>query len=215
MSKYSDKVAAARAPEPLSAVLAETRKSLVDDSWIDEITALDEDGEPDDFARRVVPLDDALEAIDRIDAATKNMRAMLDANVNRVRALEAMLDGAANTVLGCAIKQKQSAPGNAAAIREALEKLVYRKCLVQGSCGKPMGELCTHTGCIWHPYRAALSAPARNVDRFKTAVEAEAAWMAYPPSRFRGCRVCPHGDTSMVSPSHLTLAEWLFAPAAQ
>ena len=69
MSKYSDKVAAARAPSPLSAVLADSRKSLADDSGIDEITALEEDGEPEEFARRVGPLESALEAIDRIWAA--------------------------------------------------------------------------------------------------------------------------------------------------
>lgn len=63
--------AGAPAADPLSAILAETRKSLADDSWIDEITALDEDGEPDDFARRVVPLESALEAIDRIKAAAE------------------------------------------------------------------------------------------------------------------------------------------------
>lgn len=65
------KASGAPAAEPLSAVLAETRKSLADDSWIDEITAMDEDGEPDDFARRVVPLESAIEAIDRIGAMAK------------------------------------------------------------------------------------------------------------------------------------------------
>ena len=61
--------------------------------------------------------------------------------------------------------------------------------------------------------RAALAAPARNVDRFATAVEAMEEWGKYPQSRYKGCRLCPHGDASMVSPAHLTLAEWLFAPA--
>lgn len=126
MNEYSDKVAAARAPEPLSAVLAETRKSLKDDSWIDEITALDEDGEPDDFARRVVPLDAALEAIDRIEAEAKRERA----------------------------------PGNAAAMRAALEWIVK------------LAPEYPADGVDWNALAAeafltassALATPARNCD---------------------------------------------------
>lgn len=113
--------AGATAPEPLSAALAETRKSLADDSWIDEITALDEDGEPDDFARRVVPLDDALEAIDRIEAAAERKRH----------------------------------PGNAAALREALEEQSrYWWSHIRNYFEN---EMLKRTD-------AALSAPARNCD---------------------------------------------------
>ena len=135
-----------------------------------------------------------------------------------MEALCAAVDGGADAVYfgGTAFNARIFANNfDAAAMREALEELVYHKYLVQGSCGKPMGELCTHTGCIWHPYRAAISAPARNCDRFKTAEVAMEEWGKYPQSRYKGCRVCPHGDASMVSPTHLTLAEWLFAPAVQ
>lgn len=60
---------------PLSAIFAATRKCLENESWIDEITAPDEDGEPNDYARRVVSLDDALAALDRLEAADKRERA--------------------------------------------------------------------------------------------------------------------------------------------
>lgn len=52
-------------------IFVEVRKSLAELSWIDEITAPDENGNPNDYARRVVPLEDAIEAIDRIEAAVK------------------------------------------------------------------------------------------------------------------------------------------------
>ena len=57
------------APAPHTSDIFEVaRKTLEDESWIDEITAPDEDGEPNDYARRVVPLDDALAALDCIEA---------------------------------------------------------------------------------------------------------------------------------------------------
>lgn len=103
------------------------------------------------------------------------------------------------------------APGNAAAMREALER-----CNELFRCDDDnKSRLCNLARKADEATRTALAAPARNCDRFKTAVEAMEEWNKYPQSRYGGCRVCPHGDTNMVSPSHLTLAEWLFVPAAQ
>ena len=100
-----------------------------------------------------------------------------NANVNCVRKLEAMLDGAANTVLGCAIQQKQSAPGNAAAMREAL--LYARNTLVLYSRDmKPRYQ--AEVGFMIDKCDAALSAPARNCDIYPTAEEAYAAWQKLP-----------------------------------
>lgn len=60
--------------ESLSAILAGARSSLADNSWIDEITLPDEDGHPNDYARRVVPLDDVLAELDRIETAAERER---------------------------------------------------------------------------------------------------------------------------------------------
>ena len=114
---------------------------------------------------------------DRIEAEAVRERALLDANVNRVRELESMLDGAANTVLGCAIKQKKSAPGNVSAMREALIQ-----------CELFLGNVSRHAHPTLNPgdkciacdgvdelrgmVDAALAAPARNCDRFRTEEEA-------------------------------------------
>lgn len=107
--------------------------------------------------------------------------------------------------------EAQTAPGNAATLREALAAFVDS---IQWLCdGDERGIFKKQFAPLLSEARAALAAPARNCDRFKTEVEAMEEWNKYPQSRYKGCRVCPHGDTSMVSPTHLTLAEWLFAPA--
>lgn len=94
--------------------------------------------------------------------------------------------------------------GNAAAMRAALERAL--------KWWTEKGNILEREA-VFKQIRAAISAPARNCDRFATAVGAMEEWGKYPQSRYKGCRVCPHGDTSMVSPLHLTLAEWLFATA--
>lgn len=160
--------------ETLADALANARTILAEESWIDEVTLLDEDGEPDDYAQRVVRRSDMAEAIDRIEAAAKRERALLDANVNRVRELEAMLDGAANTVLGCAIKQKQSSPGNAAALREALERIVNCVLSIIGSQHVEIIKFGLEE--IKRISRAALSAPAQNAGIYKNWETALPAW---------------------------------------
>lgn len=137
-------------------------------------------------------------------------------------------------------RRELSSPGNAAAMREALEKIANMKFHL-GDFAEPVNgdssaiyenakwdgkkflgrEIPAWWGAGWREClsraidiaRAALAAPARNCDRFATAEGAMEEWEKYPQSRYKGCRVCPHGYISMVSPSHLTLAEWLFAPA--
>lgn len=137
-------------PEPLAAILADYRAD------IPAMTSGELPHPTPEYLRIL---------LDRIEAAVKRERAWLDANVNRVRELEAMLDGAANTVLGCAIQQKQSAPGNAAAMRKALERIV-------GWCEGCHADACEKvcrpelTSESIHAALAALAAPARNVDRF-------------------------------------------------
>ena len=103
---------------------------------------------------------------------------------------------------------ENAAPGNAASLREALEQA-----LAYCESDQKSGIAYSDNDVLVPMLRAALAAPARNCDRFRSAVAAMEEWEKYPQSRYKGCRVCPHGDASMLSPSHLTLAEWLFAPA--
>ena len=141
----------------LAAILAEMRGNEFDDPHLDADGIIG--------ARRL-----ARDWADRIEAAAKRERALLDANVNRVRELEAMLDGAANTVLGCAIKQKQSSPGNAAAMREALKESTAILAVVRGDEYEEdiTRQIDRNTD--------ALAAPARNCDRFATADDARRAF---------------------------------------
>ena len=137
---------------------------------------------------------------DRIEAAVRKERAILDANIARVRKLEGMLGNAADAILGCAIKQKQSASSNDAAMRDLLERLasidldedIWDE---DGADGRKLHNFVIEA-------RAALATPARNCDvgtaeeqgrRFldqfdewrvknagKTVIEAVLAWAQMP-----------------------------------
>ena len=148
---------------------------------------------------------------DRIEAAYKRERAEWRGETNAAKEARNRIACKMRYEFAAKCRACKSEPGNAAAMREALERIrplvraagvtpyvPERKELVDGALGI---------------IDAALSAPARNADRFATAVEAMEEWGKYPQSRYKGCRLCPHGDASIVSPAHLTLAEWLFAPA--
>lgn len=75
MSGTADKTTAPA--ETLADALAAAHRMLDEDGWIDEVTLLDEDGEPDDFAQRVVRADDVRDALDRIEAAAVRERERL------------------------------------------------------------------------------------------------------------------------------------------
>ena len=72
-----------------------------------------------------------------------------------------------------------------------------------------MNELCTHTGCTWHKYRAALAAPARNCDRFHTVDEAREAFQ-----EMRGHRISADVELWDSMDEAGAFARWLFAPAS-
>lgn len=131
--------------DPLAAILAEMKKRVIGEDGI----------------RYMLSADEVLSFLNSIEVAIKRERALLDANVNRVRELEAMLDGAANTVLDCAIKNKRSdTPGNAAAMREALESTEE----LLEHFAKPGTMLGDAFFLHMRDNRAALATPARNCD---------------------------------------------------
>ena len=68
----------------MNSELAKARAILDEESWIDEISILDEDGEPDDCACRVVRVDDMRDALDRIEAAAKREHERLRDIVRRM-----------------------------------------------------------------------------------------------------------------------------------
>ena len=91
-------------------------------------------------------------------------------------------------------------PGNAAAMREALTALlrwVDDHCLIgafdEGSSKDEIRREWNALATAQESARAALAAPARNVDRFATAEEAYAAWQKHN--------------------SLTAICDWLFAPA--
>lgn len=80
--------------------------------------------------------------------------------------------------------------GNAAAMREALETIHDKVNSLDEECGVDPVE-------VRDLARAAISAPARNVDKFTSLGDAINAWRETPPNE-SGC-----------------FDEWLFAPAAE
>ena len=97
-------------------------------------------------------------------------------------------------------------PGNAAAMREALEAIHDKVNGLDEECGVDPVE-------IRDLARAALSAPARNCDIYATATEAiKAQDVAFNEDNFKNgeCRLgCPGCDDGLIDCKIL----WLFAPA--
>lgn len=125
-----------------------------------------------------------MEFADRFAAAAKRDGELLKANIARVRELEGMLGGAANTLLECAIRQKkrETVAWNAAKLREALEKALMAFYNVTGEC---LPE------CA-----AALSAPPRNCD-VGTAAEQNERYKRFCARHYQAnnvdaqCDACP------------------------
>lgn len=127
--------------ESLSAILASARTSLEDDSWIDEITAPDEDGQPNDYARRVVPLDDVFDELDRIRAAAERERTIA---LDRLRDLVRRLANMAETALvDCddyadgVLRPYSFVNGARALIREARAAIREGSPVCRGRCAVP------------------------------------------------------------------------------
>ena len=100
--------------------------------------------------------------------------------------------------------------GNAAAMREALEGCVHEMC---ERCDSYMADnMQTHKPCpgcvIVDKARAALAAPARNCDRFKTLDEAREAFQD-----LRGHKILADVELWDSMDEAGALVRWLFAPA--
>ena len=177
--------------ETLSATLASARASLADNSWIDEITQPDEDGQPNDYARRVVPLDDVFDELNRIEASAARERA--PGNAAALRAALSRAIDAIQTMIALYDEEHTAAVKTGATWERSDTSAV---------------------NAIVEQSRAALAAPARNCDRFGECHEAVDAW--HREERCLGRHV--DGGTCERDPLAPTLApvcfaKWLFAPA--
>lgn len=145
----------AETPEPLAAILAEMRADVAD-------------GENAFFIRA-----DWLALCDRIEAAAERER-----DEDRQLAAIAESDEAFARCARC--DRPERAPGNAAAMREALEsahRTLKLVCEHAGEFVQPrLAEEIIHSGSA---VERALAAPARNCDRFATYEEAVNAYRAW------------------------------------
>lgn len=168
-------------PETLADALAAARTMLDKDSWIDEITAPDEDGEPNDYAQRVVRANDVRDALDRIEAAAEREREAAQS----VRDTRDAMDYAATATrpfVGVDLAKDEPthtyveiAPGNAAALREALKAIDGNTDLLDIAENIAPNLHPSHSFVavqIRRIVRAALAAPARNCDRFEDGPDA-------------------------------------------
>lgn len=139
---------------------------------------------------------------DRIEASAERERvkARRDAEIEWTR-------------IGYEERKAEERPGNAAAMRAALEGVTHALCYLcvcGGECESGEGERCAKVKAA----RAALSAPARNCDRFDEYHDAVDAW--HREERCLGRH--QDGGTCEKDPLASTLApvcfaRWLFAPA--
>ena len=170
--------------ETLAAILAEMRGNEFDDPHLDADGIIG--------ARRL-----ARDWADRIEAAAARER-----DEDRQLAAIAESDEAFARCARC--DRPERAPGNAAAMREALT--AFAGYLTQ----KRIDEVWAKTTLpepgldrLVEQARRALAAPARNCDRFATEDEAREAYWAYrDPLEFNGR-------------PFVSITEWLFAPSAQ
>lgn len=102
--------------------------------------------------------------------------------------------------LAAKIKSAEN-PGNSAALREALERSTRR--LEAVATALNCGEMEKYINADIRDNRAALAAPARNCDRFKTEEEAQKAWAEYNHNN----GPFEHWATAAI--------DWLFAPAEE
>ena len=170
-------------PEPLAAILAEMRGNEFDDPNLDADGIIG--------ARRL-----ARDWADRIEAAAKRERAITDVMLS---------------VKGKWVDHPDPEhapplfPGNAAAMREALNDAVrWLSGMLQFCDRRRTGEeirvpAYSAFGTI-DRLRAALSAPARNCDRFQTAEEALAEI---------------EKQLFVWNPTLYSVVQWLFAPAKE
>jgi len=105
---------------------------------------------------------------------------------------------------------KRQHVGNAAAMREALEELVNHHCRncpddTQYGCGVNIGGLLGFKCSLLKQARAALSAPERNCDKYKTPEESIRMFESY---------IRESGKLGFINP-FTEVVKWLFAPAAE
>ena len=147
---------------------------------------------------------------DRIEAAAKrecSIREQAAADYALKRGEEIHADRCS----ACTLRDSAERPGNAAAMREALTWCADLGEQIESKTGE--ADVMDDAGDIADTARAALSAPARNCDRFKTAKEAEAGFDAFCAEVREG--KCNPRDCSLPKSSGATscLVAWLLAPA--
>lgn len=163
-------------PETIDAIVAEMRGRILGEDRI----------------KYTLSADEALAFADRIERAAKNTE-------NAFGMALAIEDGLHK-------RDKQSAPGNAAAMRAALEnarsKFIHiKKCADEGEVSrKKLAILCEF---VSQEIAAALTAPPRNCDRPECRTE-EGASATYIAEH-------PHAE----EPDASTYGSWLLAPAEE
>jgi hypothetical protein len=177
-------------PEPLAAIIAEMRAAAKSTDLFDG----EEVGEPLIRGTKVADYADRIEAAaEREYAEAKDYFAELHDGPSMIC-----------TATNCAVRNiglSFAAPGNAAAMREALE---WAAQFVELGVDDDLGADGQNLTTAAEMARAALASPARNCDRYADATEMARAFLKDPYSTL--------GRDSLVEVSH-RFAEWAFAPA--
>lgn len=192
-------------PEPLAAILAEARNKYTvhDCNECDYRKSCDLRFDCDECKTKRQSISLALgieddyftKLLDRIEAAYKREHAEWHAETDAAKDDRNRVACRMRSEFAAKCRNCERATGNAAALREALEK-----CNELFRCDDDnKSRLCNLARKADEATQAALAAPARNCDRFQTEEEAYAAFMGLF-DHFKGER-------------HYQYCRWLFAPA--
>jgi len=174
-------------PETLDAILADFRKFA--------LRAAEED--------KTISPESVLLLADKVEAAAERER-------DEDRQLSAIAESDEAFARCARCDRPERAPGNAAAMREALESIEDDcRVLDRKDMWEEEGE-CYYDALrdIREKARAALSAPVRNCDRFKTLDEAREAFQD-----LRGHKILADVELWDSMDEAGALVRWLFAPA--
>lgn len=149
-----------------------------------------------------------LKYADRIEAAWRREKSEIEANA---LAVGGIVEAARHNECGTPTTEKSSAVGNAAEMREALDEILERIDTWRTDGSMEHWQYSQ----LFDIADAALSAPARNCDKFVSQPEMSRAYEEYRKSSMKNYGNGLTGRVPTVKQKPMTYDEWLLAPAAE
>ena len=149
-----------------------------------------------------IPATDLERYVKQIKEALKREKAEIEADALAVCGI---VEAARHKAYDTRTAEKSSAVCNAAAMREALQKIREKCVIYNNDLAEEIDALCGN----------ALSAPARNCDLYATRPEMSMSYEAYRKAAMKRYGNGLTGRVPTVKQKPMTYDEWLIAPAAE